>query len=59
MSDTSDAPFARFDAGEKLYVIVDEEGRHLSHHDTYEGAEAVREGYGRNAKVIEDTLYRD
>lgn len=41
MSTENPAPQGHFDAGEPLYVVVNEAGRHLSHHRTAEGAETA------------------
>jgi hypothetical protein len=58
MSDeTVDAPLGRYDAGDPLWVVVDKEGRHLSHHRTSHGAEGIKRNTPEAVDFYEDTLY--
>lgn len=41
MTDTSNEPIGTIDAGEPLYVIVDDNGVGLSHHRTEDGAKKI------------------
>jgi hypothetical protein len=51
------APLGHFDAGEDLFIVVDEEGKHRSYHRTERGAKAVREGYGVKATISKAKLH--
>jgi hypothetical protein len=52
------APAGIVDAGEPLYVVVNENGEHLSHHRTPEGAQSAWDSAPDAAGIHETELHQ-